>query len=181
MSPPASTPYPFPLATGKPVEVSATSSTLTLPNIRGRIPSIQASRLRSMWLEARADPSKIVAFPCSYDGLSSRLVQEAGFPIVFLSGYAVSSAHGLPDTGYVAMQDMADKVQEAVRLVDVPVMVDGDTGYGSPLNVRRTVECFAHAGAAGVMIEDQTWPKRTFQHAHPSIYKYIYIYYTLSN
>lgn len=112
-----------------------------------------------MLLEAKSDSSKIVATPCSYDALSSRLVEEAGFPIIFLSGFSVSSAHGLPDTGYIALQEMADKIQETVRQVSVPIMVDGDTGYGSPLNVRRTVECFAHAGAAGVMIEDQTWPK----------------------
>lgn len=57
------------------------------------------------------------------------------------------------------MQEMCDKIQQAVRQVSVPVMADGDTGYGSPMNVRRTVECYAHAGAAGIMIEDQTWPK----------------------
>ncbi|KAK7416528.1 hypothetical protein QQX98_005132 [Neonectria punicea] len=94
------------------------------------------------------------------DGLSSRLVEEAGFPMVFLAGYPVASAYGLPDTGYIAMAEMCDKIQEAVRQVSIPVMAGGDTGYGSPLNVRRTVESYAHAGAAGVMIEDQTWPKR---------------------
>lgn len=57
------------------------------------------------------------------------------------------------------MQEMCNHIQEAVRQVKVPVMADGDTGYGSPMNVRRTVECYAAAGAAGVMIEDQTWPK----------------------
>lgn len=57
------------------------------------------------------------------------------------------------------MQEMCDKIQEAVRQVSVPVMADGDTGYGSPMNVRRTVESYALAGAAGIMIEDQTWPK----------------------
>lgn len=134
--------------------------TLQLNNVRGRVPSLQASRLRSLWLEAQNDPSKIVAFPCSYDGLSSRLVQEAGFPIIFISGFNVASAHGLPDTGYIAMQEMCDKIQEIARQVTIPIMADGDTGYGSPMNVRRTVECFAKAGAAGVMIEDQTWPKR---------------------
>lgn len=115
-----------------------------------------------MTLEAWADKSKILATPCSYDGLSSRLVEEAGFPFLFLSGYTVASTHGLPDTGYIAMQEMCDKVQETARQVSIPIMVDGDTGYGSPLNVKRTVECFALAGAAGVMIEDQTWPKRTY-------------------
>ncbi|CAG9949858.1 unnamed protein product [Clonostachys rosea f. rosea IK726] len=132
----------------------------TLKNVRGKIPSVQASRLRSLMLEAHNDPSKILAHCCSYDGLSSRLVEEAGFPMIFLAGYPVASAYGLPDTGYIAMAEMCDKIQEAVRQVNVPVMADGDTGYGSPLNVRRTVESYAHAGAAGIMIEDQTWPKR---------------------
>lgn len=77
-----------------------------------------------------------------------------------MSGFNVASAYGLPDTGYVAMQEMCDKIQEVVRQVSVPVMADGDTGYGSPMNVKRTVESFAKAGAAGIMIEDQTWPKR---------------------
>jgi 2-methylisocitrate lyase-like PEP mutase family enzyme len=112
-------------------------------------------------LEAYADRSKILAFPCSYDGLSSRLIEEAGFPMLFLSGFAVSSTHGIPDTGYIAMAEMCDKIQETVRVASLPIMVDGDTGYGSAMNVKRTVESFAAAGAAGVMIEDQTWPKRT--------------------
>jgi 2-methylisocitrate lyase-like PEP mutase family enzyme len=112
-----------------------------------------------MMLEATQDSTKIIAHPCSYDGFSSRLVEEAGFPIVFLAGYAVASSYGLPDTGYIAMQEMCDKIQETVRQVNVPVMADGDTGYGSPMNVKRTVQSFALAGAAGVMIEDQTWPK----------------------
>ncbi|KAF7195989.1 2,3-dimethylmalate lyase [Pseudocercospora fuligena] len=87
-------------------------------------------------------------------------VEEAGFPMVFLAGYPCASSYGLPDTGYIAMQEMCDKIQETVRQVHVPVMADGDTGYGSPMNVRRTVESYALAGAAGIMIEDQTWPKR---------------------
>lgn len=133
---------------------------LTLQNVRGKIPSIQASRLRTMMLEARHDPTKILAHACTYDGLSSRLVEEAGFPMVFLAGYAVSSSYGLPDAGYIAMAELCDKIQEAYRQVSVPIMADGDTGYGSPMNVKRTVESFAAAGAAGVMIEDQQWPKR---------------------
>ncbi|GAB1193742.1 hypothetical protein APSETT444_002970 [Aspergillus pseudonomiae] len=158
------TPYPFTFTTSPtnqpPSKDAVRDQTLTLKNVRGKIPSIQASTLRTMMLEAHADPTKIIAHACSYDGLSSRLVQEAGFPIVFLAGYAVASSYGLPDTGYIAMAEMCDKIQEAVRATDIPVMADGDTGYGSPMNVKRTVESFAAAGAAGVMIEDQTWPKR---------------------
>ncbi|PYI27920.1 Phosphoenolpyruvate/pyruvate domain-containing protein [Aspergillus indologenus CBS 114.80] len=135
--------------------------TYTLQNVRGRLPSPQASHLRTLFQTSHRDPNTILAFPCTYDGLSSRLVAESGFPLIFLSGFAVASAHGLPDTGYIAMEDMCHKIQETARIVtDLPIMVDGDTGYGSPMNVKRTVECFAAAGAAGVMIEDQTWPKR---------------------
>ncbi|KAK2807129.1 hypothetical protein FQN51_004743 [Onygenales sp. PD_10] len=165
-----STPYPFTFTTPSLPPSSSTTNpptpnqahdlTLTIPNVRGALPSLPASRLRTLIKEAHADPTKIVAHVCSYDALSSRLVQEAGFPVVFLAGYAMASAFGLPDTGYIAFQEVAAKIQETVRVVDVPVIVDGDTGYGSPMNVRRTVEGFAHAGAAGVMIEDQTWPKR---------------------
>lgn len=161
--PQSNTPYPFTFT--NPTGAQSTNGTsqtipLTIPNVRGTIPSLQTSRLRTMMLEARRDPAKILAFPCSYDGLSSRLIEEAGFPMLFLSGFAVSSSYGLPDTGYIAMEEMCQKVQETVRVTSLPIMVDGDTGYGSPMNVRRTVEAFAAAGAAGVMIEDQTWPKR---------------------
>ncbi|KAK6220172.1 carboxyvinyl-carboxyphosphonatephosphorylmutase [Colletotrichum tabaci] len=158
-------PYPFSFndhvaeKPGGPGEL-AEKVTLTLENVRGRIPSYQASRLRTMILEAHKDPQKILAHACTYDGLSSRLAEEAGFPMVFVSGYAVASSHGLPDAGYIALEDMCNKIKESARVVSVPIMVDGDTGYGSPVNVRRTVESFALAGAAGVMIEDQTWPKR---------------------
>ncbi|KAH8429670.1 isocitrate lyase/PEP mutase family protein [Aspergillus melleus] len=159
-----STPYPWTFQTNQPAAGINTGTTqdfsITIPQVRGSIPSFQASRLRSMMQEAHADPSKIVAHVCSYDALSSRLCQEAGFPIVFLAGYAMSSAFGLPDAGYIAFQEVAGKIQETVRETSVPILVDGDTGYGSPMNVRRTVQGFALAGAAGVMIEDQTWPKR---------------------
>ncbi|KAL4938231.1 hypothetical protein BDV06DRAFT_215274 [Aspergillus oleicola] len=126
------------------------NESLSLPdttNVCGRIPSIQASRLRSMILEAHDDPSKILAQVCSYDALTSKLCEEAGFPAVFLAGYAIASSLALPDTGYIAFQEVAAKIQEVVRAVNVPVIADGTRG-------------FAHAGAAGIMIEDQTWPKR---------------------
>ena len=157
-------PYPFKfdsVPTTKPGKPGQNEDvTVRLKNVRGRVPSLQASRLRTMMLEAHNSPDKILAHCCSYDGLSSRLVEEAGFPMIFLAGYPVASAYGLPDTGYIAMQEMCDKIQEAVRQTTVPVMADGDTGYGSPMNVKRTVESYAIAGAAGIMIEDQTWPKR---------------------
>ncbi|KAJ5468963.1 hypothetical protein N7475_006715 [Penicillium sp. IBT 31633x] len=161
----SSIPYPFKFETLSDATTGSengvtTDINLTLKNVRGKFPSIQASRLRSMMLEAHSDPTKILAHACTYDGLSSRIVEEAGFPMVFLAGYAVASSYGLPDTGYIAMAEMCDKIRDATRQVSVPVMADGDTGYGSPMNVKRTVESFANAGAAGIMIEDQQWPKR---------------------
>ncbi|KAI8247044.1 hypothetical protein K4K53_002235 [Colletotrichum sp. SAR 10_77] len=164
-------PYPFHFETNSlpNVKKSGDRATISLDSSRGRIPSLQASKLRSLMQEAHDDPSKIVAHVCSYDALSSRLCEEAGFPIVFLAGYAMASAFGLPDTGYIAFQEVAAKVQEVARVTSVPILVDGDTGYGGPMNVKRTVEGFATAGAAGIMIEDQTWPKRCGHTAGKSV------------
>jgi methylisocitrate lyase len=98
-------PYPFQLG----VEASTTISpevdaahTVVLKNCRGRIPSLQASRLRTLALEAHNDPRKIAATCSSDDGLTARLVEEAGFPFIFLGGYMVSSSFGLPDTACCA-------------------------------------------------------------------------------
>jgi 2-methylisocitrate lyase-like PEP mutase family enzyme len=156
------TPYPFSFD-AEPVKVSSEhgKAQISLEHVRGRVPSLQASKLRALMLQANDDPTKTMATTCTYDGLSSRLVEEAGFPVVFLAGYAMASAHGLPDTGYIAMQDVCAVIQQVARQVTVPIIADGDTGYGSPMNVKRCVQSFALAGAAGVMIEDQTWPKRT--------------------
>ena len=92
--------YPFQFEDPIPSYGSAKSGqkarevTVTLPNSRGRIPSIQAARLRGMMLEAHQNPNKILAHACSYDGLTSRLVEEAGFPMVFLAGYPCASSYG---------------------------------------------------------------------------------------
>ncbi|KAK7457356.1 hypothetical protein CaCOL14_001616 [Colletotrichum acutatum] len=165
------TPYPFQFeaSNGPTIERRDKKATVDLDNCRGRIPSLQATKIRALMQEAHEDPSKILAHVCSYDALSSRLCEEAGFPLVFLAGYAMASAFGLPDTGYIAFQEVAAKVQEVVREVKVPVLVDGDTGYGGPMNVKRTVEGFAAAGAAGIMIEDQSWPKRCGHTAGKSV------------
>lgn len=108
---------------------------------RGRYASRQASALRAMMLKAKHDPSDIVTMPCSYDTMSSKLVQEAGLPVVFLSGYPVSASLGLPDTGYLDFQQMVQRVQEVYREVELPILVDADTGYGgAPMNVKRAVK-----------------------------------------
>lgn len=96
-----------------------------------------------------------------YDGVSARLVEKAGFPIAFMGGYAVAaSLLGEPDIGLLTQAEMADAARRLCRLVSMPVLVDADTGYGGISNVIRTAELYAQAGAAGLFLEDQVWPKR---------------------
>jgi len=99
--------------------------------------------------------------PCCFDALSARLVERAGFPLTFMSGFAVSAARlAVPDTGLISYGEMLDQGRSICEAVAIPVIGDGDTGYGNPANVRRTVEGYARAGFAGIMIEDQVAPKR---------------------
>ncbi len=99
--------------------------------------------------------------PCCFDALSARLIERAGFPLTFMSGFAVSAARlALPDTGLASFGELRDQARDICGAVSIPVIGDGDTGYGNPVNVKRTVREYARAGLAGVMIEDQLWPKR---------------------
>jgi 2-methylisocitrate lyase-like PEP mutase family enzyme len=99
--------------------------------------------------------------PCCYDALSAKLIERAGFPLTFMSGFAVSAARlALPDTGLISFGEMLDQAGTIARAVSIPVIGDGDTGYGNALNVKRTVREYAAAGLACVMIEDQVAPKR---------------------
>ncbi|MBK7951336.1 MAG: isocitrate lyase/PEP mutase family protein [Deltaproteobacteria bacterium] len=115
-----------------------------------------AERLRALL----AEPTLRV-MPCCYDALSARLVERAGFPLTFMSGFAVSATRlAAPDTGLISFGEMLDQGRGICGAVGIPVIGDGDTGYGNPLNVRRTIEGYARAGFAAVMIEDQLAPKR---------------------
>jgi 2-methylisocitrate lyase-like PEP mutase family enzyme len=100
--------------------------------------------------------------PGCYDALSAKLVAAAGFNVMFMSGFAVSAARlGLPDTGLISFTEMLDSLRGCCAAAGrIPVIGDGDTGYGNALNVQRTVIEYARAGAAAVMIEDQVSPKK---------------------
>lgn len=99
--------------------------------------------------------------PCCFDGLSARLIEQAGFALTFMSGFAVAAARlARPDTGLISYGEMLDQGRSILEAVTIPVIADGDTGYGNALNVRRTLEGYARAGFAGIMIEDQVAPKR---------------------
>jgi methylisocitrate lyase len=96
-----------------------------------------------------------------HDGVSARLVEQEGFPLAFIGGYAVAaSLLGEPDIGLLTQVEMADVARRLCRLVSMPVLVDADTGYGGVPNAVRTAELYAQAGAAGLFLEDQAWPKR---------------------
>jgi 2-methylisocitrate lyase-like PEP mutase family enzyme len=103
----------------------------------------------------------LVTVPACHDALSARLVERAGFPVAFMSGYGASAARlALPDAGLISYAELLDQGRSICDAVSIPVIGDADTGFGSAANVRRTVEGYAKAGFAAVMIEDQTNPKR---------------------
>jgi 2-methylisocitrate lyase-like PEP mutase family enzyme len=99
--------------------------------------------------------------PGAYDGVSARLVERAGFPAVYMTGYGTSASRlGLPDLGYAGLAEMADHARNLAAAVSIPLIADADTGYGNALGVRRTVQAYEAAGVAALHIEDQVAPKR---------------------
>ena len=113
-------------------------------------------------LRRRLGAGETVLMAGCFDALSAKLAAAAGFETMFLSGYCTSATLlGLPDFGYLTQTEMAEVARRVCATVpDVEVVVDGDTGYGNPLNTIRTVELYEHAGAAGIFLEDQVWPKK---------------------
>jgi 2-methylisocitrate lyase-like PEP mutase family enzyme len=114
-----------------------------------------ASQLR-MLLRGEA----MVIAPGAYDGLTAKLVAQAGFPAVYMTGAGTSVSQGYPDFGLLTMSEMVENAWRIVRSVDVPVIADADTGYGSELNVFRTVQEYEARGVAAIHIEDQVSPKK---------------------
>jgi 2-methylisocitrate lyase-like PEP mutase family enzyme len=122
-----------------------------MANVRGR-----TEELRGLI----AAPEILVA-PGSFDCITARLVEKAGFQAVYVTGSGVSmSALGAPDVGLMSYGEILDRVQRIADVVSIPVIADADTGYGGPLNIMRTVRDFERAGVSAVQIEDQAWPKK---------------------
>jgi methylisocitrate lyase len=102
-----------------------------------------------------------IVFPGVYDTLSAKLAARAGFPMAFISGYSVSAtAIGEPDLGLLTQTEIVARARQVCGSVEIPIIVDADTGYGNPLNVIRTIRELIDAGAAGCFLEDQQWPKK---------------------
>jgi 2-methylisocitrate lyase-like PEP mutase family enzyme len=104
--------------------------------------------------------NKLLIAPGCFDGISARLVQEAGFEAAYLSGGAVARSMGVPDIGLVTMSESIERAAQVVSAINIPVIADADTGYGNAVNLVRAVREFERAGAAAIHIEDQVTPKR---------------------
>jgi methylisocitrate lyase len=119
--------------------------------------AVNGDRIRDLLSAGRT-----VLMPGVWDALSARLVAQAGFEVSFLSGYATAATLlGVPDFGYLTQVEMADVARRVCAASpEVAVVVDGDTGHGNALNTIRTVELWEGAGAAGIFLEDQVWPKK---------------------
>jgi 2-methylisocitrate lyase-like PEP mutase family enzyme len=143
-------------ARGRPVVRAAASSSSSSPQT---YTNPRAAQLRAL---LASPPGGILKGPCCHDALSARLIQEAGFPFAFMSGFCTAASRlAAPDTGLLSYGEILDtgrSLHEATS-PPFPIIGDGDTGYGNAMNVRRTVLGYASAGFAGILIEDQVWPK----------------------
>ncbi len=104
---------------------------------------------------------RTINMPGLFDALSARLATEAGFEVLFISGYSVSASRlGLPDYGYLTQTEVTEAARSICAATPLPVVVDADTGYGNPLSAIRTARLLSGAGGVGIFLEDQEWPKR---------------------
>jgi 2-methylisocitrate lyase-like PEP mutase family enzyme len=103
---------------------------------------------------------RLLVAPGCFDGLSARLVEEAGFEAVYLSGGALARSMGIPDIGLVTMSEVIERAAQVVAAVKIPIIADADTGYGNAVNLVRSVREFERSGVAAIHIEDQITPKR---------------------
>jgi carboxyvinyl-carboxyphosphonate phosphorylmutase len=122
---------------------------------------MQKTKSKVSLREQIEDDKKIIVLPGVFDALSARIAEQVGFDAMFQTGYGSAAALlGMPDYGLLNAGETIDNARRIVQAVNVPVLVDADTGYGNPLNVWRLVRDLQSLGAAGIFLEDQIWPKR---------------------
>lgn len=114
-------------------------------------------------LRALLRQEEMIIAPAAYDCIGARAIEDAGFPLVYMTGSGTAAMLGYPDYGLVTMSEMVENAGRLAAAVKVPVIADADTGYGNELNVTRTVQEYARRGVAGLHIEDQTFPKKCGQ------------------
>lgn len=120
--------------------------------------AVSTTKSKSLAEMIRSGP--MVVAPGAYDCITARLIEQAGFPAVYMTGAGTSAAHGLPDYGLLTMSEMVDNARRITSAISVPLVSDSDTGYGNELNAYRTVQEFERAGVQGIHIEDQVFPKK---------------------
>jgi 2-methylisocitrate lyase-like PEP mutase family enzyme len=111
-------------------------------------------------LRALLASGRIAVAPGAFDGLSARLVEQAGFKAIYASGGAIARSAGVPDLGLLSMSVIVDRLAAMVDVVEAPVVADADTGYGNALNAQAAARAFERAGVAALHLEDQTFPKK---------------------
>lgn len=113
------------------------------------------TKLRSLF-----DSGRIAVAPGAYDGLSARLVEQAGFPAIYASGGAIARSTGIPDLGLMPVSAIVERLASMADVVEAPIVADADTGYGNALNAQAAARAFERAGVAAFHLEDQTFPKK---------------------
>ncbi|MBU1312921.1 MAG: isocitrate lyase/PEP mutase family protein [Alphaproteobacteria bacterium] len=115
-------------------------------------------------LKSLIEGGEIVMAPGAPDPLTARLIQQAGFPAVYMTGFGATASHlGVPDLGLMTLTEMTTHARNMTRVVSIPIIADADTGYGGPANIERTVHEYLQAGVAAIHLEDQQQPKRCGQ------------------
>ena len=112
-------------------------------------------KLRDLLLE-----DTLIVAPGAFDGLSARLVEQAGFPAIYASGGAIARSAGFPDIGLLSFSEVLQRLEHMVEVTTIPIIADADTGFGNDVNVKRTIKAYQRLGIAACHIEDQTFPKR---------------------
>jgi len=121
-----------------------------------KIRKSQTEKLRELLIE-----KEFIPIPSCFDTLSAKLIEQANFDVTFMSGFAASASRiGSPDLGLMTFSEVFDQANNICNAINIPMIVDGDTGYGNAMNVRRTLKECTKAGCAGILIEDQLAPKR---------------------
>ncbi len=108
----------------------------------------------------RLASGELLQFPGAFNPLSAKLIQQKGFDGVYISGAVLAADLGLPDIGLTTLSEVAGRGEQISRMIDLPAIIDADTGFGEPMNVARTIQMLEDAGVAGLHIEDQINPKR---------------------
>jgi 2,3-dimethylmalate lyase len=122
--------------------------------------SLLKGQQRPPALRDRLDAGEFILLPTIFNGLTARIAEHVGFDAIYMTGAGTALAQGLPDVGITSLDELLTNIRHITEVTELPLIVDGETGFGNPLNVRRTVREYERAGAVGLHLEDQAFPKK---------------------